>query len=218
MTPTARILMIDASRESLGYHQRWLQAEGYGVEMTTFLETTQEEVERWHSNVIVFDLLADAVQEQQTWQLIRQFKASLVLPPFPLLICASSLRSGAQAISQSSIKERAIFCVRSFCRFLSPSLSYTFFLSSNAISSQNIIEFFSCDKFDGFDDRLVFSGREELLVVILLDEFTTVVLDSSPDFFEITSSDFHGHEAVNHCESVVKIGAEDSGHEEPRLQ
>lgn len=91
MTKTARILVIDANRESMGHYQRLLQAEGYGVEIATFLEVTQEEVERWHPDLIVFDVLVDAAQEQQMWQLIRQFKASPQFASLPILICAAAL-------------------------------------------------------------------------------------------------------------------------------
>lgn len=91
MTKTACILVIDANRESVEHYQRWLQAEGYSVEISTFLAVTQEEVERWHPDLVLFDLLVDTVQEQQAWQLIRQFKDAPQLASLPVLICAAAL-------------------------------------------------------------------------------------------------------------------------------
>jgi hypothetical protein len=35
-------------------------------------------------------------------------------------------------------------------------VQHTFLLFSNFMNSQNIVEFFARDKFDGFNDRLVF--------------------------------------------------------------
>ena len=56
MTKTACILVIDANRESMGHYQRLLQTEGYGVEIATFLEATQEEIQRWCPDLVVFDV------------------------------------------------------------------------------------------------------------------------------------------------------------------
>jgi CheY-like chemotaxis protein len=56
-----------------------------------FLVITQEEVERWHPDLVMLDLLVDAVQEQQVWQLIRQFKDSPQLASLPVFICAAAL-------------------------------------------------------------------------------------------------------------------------------
>jgi response regulator RpfG family c-di-GMP phosphodiesterase len=86
----ARILVIDAHRNVMEYYRRLLEAQGYGVETSTFRETNQEEIERWHPDLIVFDLLVDAKQEQQAWSVIQQLKASPHLACIPLLICIAA--------------------------------------------------------------------------------------------------------------------------------
>lgn len=89
----ARILVIDASHDVLGQYRRLLEAQGYGMETSTWSSTNLEEIERWHLDLIVFDLLVDAKQEQQAWRIIRQLKASLHLTCIPLLICIAAFVS-----------------------------------------------------------------------------------------------------------------------------
>ena len=85
---TSRILVIDANRDVMGYYRRLLEALGYGVETSTWSETSQGEIERLHPDLVLFDLLVDDTQEKQAWQLIRQLKASSFSASLPLLICA----------------------------------------------------------------------------------------------------------------------------------
>src|SRR5258708_6533846 len=91
-------------------------------------------------------------------------------------------------------------------------------LSTRLVACQNIVQFFACNEFDGFDDRRVFSGRGELVFVEFLNEFTAAILNSLPDFLKVAPLDLDGHEAINQGKGVVKIGAEDGSHKEPRLQ
>src|SRR5258708_15289217 len=89
---------------------------------------------------------------------------------------------------------------------------------SYLVACQNIIQFFACDKFDGFDDRCVFSGSGELIFVEFLDELAAAILYRLPDLAKVPAFYLDGHEAINQGKGVVKIGAEDGSHKEPRLQ
>ena len=90
MRSAARILVIDAGRDAMGYYRRLLEAEGYMVETSTWQSMNQEVIERWRPDLIVFDLLVDAEQEQQAWRLIQQIKASSHLACLPLLLCTAA--------------------------------------------------------------------------------------------------------------------------------
>lgn len=85
-----RILVIDAHRDVLRYYQSLLETQGYTVKTGAFLEISQEQIEDWQPDLIIFDLLVDVKQEQQAWEVLRQLKASAYLASLPLLICAAA--------------------------------------------------------------------------------------------------------------------------------
>lgn len=85
----SHILVIDAHRKVLAHYQRILQAEGYGVETTTYKTETWAEIERASPDLIIFDFLADADSEQQAWQLAQQLRLSVLTASIPILICTA---------------------------------------------------------------------------------------------------------------------------------
>lgn len=87
---TKRLLVIDSNRSMLDYYQLIFQAKGYRVDITTFAETNQPEIERVLPDLILFDLLADPEQERQTWRLARQLQARAPTASTPLLICTAA--------------------------------------------------------------------------------------------------------------------------------
>ena len=88
---TFHILVIDDSRNVLKYYQRILQAEGYGVETTTFLTENWTEIERTQPDLIIFDLLVGAHQERKALHLAQQLQASALTSSIPILVCSAVL-------------------------------------------------------------------------------------------------------------------------------
>jgi CheY-like chemotaxis protein len=87
----AHILVIVANRGVMGHYRRLLEAEGYdGVEITTWESINQEKMAWWHPDLVLLDLLVDAAQEHQAWQVIRQLKNTPSLASIPLLICIAA--------------------------------------------------------------------------------------------------------------------------------
>jgi DNA-binding response OmpR family regulator len=92
MRPT-RILIIDAHRDNLGYYRRALQTEGYDVELSSFQEEQQPEIERLMPSLIIIDLLVDFQQEQEAWDLLKVLKNFTSTASIPVFVCLVSFVS-----------------------------------------------------------------------------------------------------------------------------
>ena len=102
---TEYILVIGTRRERLEYYRHFLQIEGYGVEISTFLEENVITISQRLPGLILFDLLVDIQQEKLAWHLLEHLKAEVVTAVIPLLVCIANFVSPdfADSIQQHQI-------------------------------------------------------------------------------------------------------------------
>ena len=102
---TEYILVIGSHREVLEYYRRFLQTEGYGVKISTFLEEDVTTISQIQPDLILFDLLVDTQQEKLAWHLLGDLKAEMVTAAIPLLVCTAAfvLPNFATAIQKHQI-------------------------------------------------------------------------------------------------------------------
>jgi CheY-like chemotaxis protein len=89
--PSSRILILDSNRAALNHSSRFLEGEGYTVEVWALSSITVETIEWWSPALIIFDLQADKQLEQKAWLLMRQIEASQSATSIAFLVCTAAL-------------------------------------------------------------------------------------------------------------------------------
>jgi DNA-binding NtrC family response regulator len=85
--PSSRILILGSNRAALNHSSRFLEGEGYTVEVWALSSITVQTIEWWSPALIIFDLLADEQLEQKAWLLMRQLEASHPGTCIVFLVC-----------------------------------------------------------------------------------------------------------------------------------